>query len=201
MKPKRWNHNLHYHPLILAAAPDSCAYALDVGCGEGVLTRDLCSVSAHVVGLDCHAPSIALARAQGGDRIAYVLGDVLSAPLTPASFDLVTSVATLHHMHPEAGLTCMANLVRPGGCLVVIGLARSSRLADYVFDVAGAIATRVYRRILRKPYWEHSAPKVWPPPLSYAEIRRTAERVLPGVRYRRHVLWRYSLVWRRPLSM
>jgi hypothetical protein len=98
----------------------------------------------------------------------------------------------------ETGLTRMAELVRPGGALVVVGLARSRRPGDFAFDVAGAVATRVHKHLLRKRYWEHSAPKVWPPPLCYTELRRTAERLLPGVKYRRHVLWRYSLVWTRP---
>lgn len=198
MKMERWNHNIHYHPLVLAAAPAACLRALDVGCGEGVLTRELCAVAEHVVGIDRDVPSIRSARAQGGAGVAYVLGDVLAHPFAPASFDLVASVAALHHLDAEAGLALMAALVRPGGVLVVIGLARSRQLEDYAVDVAGAIATRVHRHLLRKRHWEHSAPKLWPPPLSYAEVRQTAERVLPGVQYRRHVLWRYSLVWSRP---
>ncbi len=28
--------------------------------------------------------------------------------------------------------------------------------------------------------------------------RAAASRLLPGVRYRRHLLWRYSLLWRKP---
>jgi SAM-dependent methyltransferase len=194
----RWNHNLHYHPLIVAAAPSGCARALDVGCGEGVLTRELRAVSQRVVGIDLDLPSIELARRQGGEGIEYVLGDFLEHSLEPASFDLVASVATLHHVDAETGLTRMAELVRPGGALVVVGLARSRRPGDFAFDVAGAVATRVHKHLLRKRYWEHSAPKVWPPPLCYTELRRTAERLLPGVKYRRHVLWRYSLVWTRP---
>jgi len=27
-----------------------------------------------------------------------------------------------------------------------------------------------------------------------------ARRLLPGVRYRRHLLWRYSLLWSKPRS-
>lgn len=193
----RWNHNLHFHPLILAAAPNACRRALDVGCGEGVLTRDLCAVSQHVVGIDCDTPALEAARSQGGHGIEYVLGDVLTYPFAPASFDLITSVAVLHHLDAEAGLRCMADLLRPGGVLVVIGLAHSRHPVDFAYDLAGVVSNRVYLSLCHKQYWEHSAPKA-PPPLSYDEVRHTAERVLPGVHYQRHALWRYVLTWTRP---
>lgn len=193
----RWNHNIHYHPLVLAAAPARCERALDVGCGEGLLARELRRVAERVVGIDLDEASIERARSQGGQGIEYVLGDVLTHPFETASFDLVASVAALHHMDAAAGLARMAALVRPGGSLVVIGLARSRRPADFAWDLVG-VAHRLYR--LRRPFWAHSAPIVWPPPDSYAAVRRMARRVLPGVRYRRHVLWRYSLVWSRPAA-
>lgn len=198
MKTNRWNHNLHYHHLIHAAAPAHCVRVLDVGCGDGGLTRELCSVSKRVVGIDIDFPSIESARAQGGEGVEYVYGDFLDHQFEPASFDLVASVAALHHMDVEVALARMSYLVRPGGALVIIGLARSRQLGDFAFDVAGTIATCVHRHILLKRYWEHDAPKVWPPPHSYAELRAIAARLLPGVKYRRHVLWRYSLVWIRP---
>ncbi|WP_141233666.1 hypothetical protein [Geodermatophilus saharensis] len=36
------------------------------------------------------------------------------------------------------------------------------------------------------------------PGLTVREVRRRAAAVLPGVRVRRSVFWRYALVWRRP---
>ena len=165
-----------------------------------MLTRELRSVSQRVVGIDVDSPSIESARVQGGARVEYVLGDFLDHQFEPASFDLVTSVAALHHMDTEAGLTRMSCLVRPGGALVVVGLAQSRHLGDFALDAAGAVATRVHKHVLQKRYWEHDAPKVWPPPCSYAEIRAIAAKLLPGVKYRRHVLWRYSLLWIRPGS-
>jgi hypothetical protein len=36
------------------------------------------------------------------------------------------------------------------------------------------------------------------PDMSWGEVRAAATRLLPGVRYRRHLLWRYSLLWRKP---
>ena len=194
----RWNHNLHYHPLVLAAAPARCRTALDVGCGVGTLTRELATVSQNVLGIDRDPPSVELARAHGGDRIEYVLAEFLAYPFELSSFDLVASVAALHHMDTADALARMARLVRPGGTLVVVGLARARGGVDGVLSVAGAIATRAYQRVLRKRYWEHSAPQVWPPPLSYAEVRTAAMELLPAVKYCRHLLWRYSLIWRRP---
>jgi hypothetical protein len=34
--------------------------------------------------------------------------------------------------------------------------------------------------------------------MTWAEVHAAARDVLPGVRYRRHLLWRYSLLWRKP---
>lgn len=196
----RWNHNIHYYPLILAEAAPNCALALDVGCGEGILTRQLRSVAKRVVGIDRDPASIEAARAHGGEGIEYILGDFFEYDFEPGSFDLVASVATLHHMDAEAALRRMADLVRPGGVVAVVGLARSSNLSDFAYDIAGAVATRFHKYVLRKRYWEHNAPKVWPPPLTYTQMRDLAARVLPGARFRRHLLWRYSVIWTRPRS-
>jgi 2-polyprenyl-3-methyl-5-hydroxy-6-metoxy-1,4-benzoquinol methylase len=195
--PERWNHNIHYHGVLLAALPRPCEHALDLGCGEGMLTRELARVARRVTGIDCDAPTLALAaRDAAADNVEYVLGDFLTHPFEAGSFDAVVSVALLHHVDAARGLERMRDLVRPGGTLALVGLARSRTPADFAVDLAGAVATRAHK--LTKTYWEHSAPKLWPPPESYAGMRRIAERVLPGVRYRRHLLWRYSLVWAKP---
>lgn len=121
---QRWNHNLHYHRSILGSLRGGCESALDVGCGEGVLTRQLRRQVAHVVGIDLDEGSIRLAEQQSRpDDISYVIGNVLTYPFEPASFAAVTSVATLHHLDAEAGLRRMAELLRPGGTLAVVGLA------------------------------------------------------------------------------
>jgi len=35
--------------------------------------------------------------------------------------------------------------------------------------------------------------------MTWREVRAEAARLLPGVRYRRHLLWRYSLRWQKPI--
>jgi SAM-dependent methyltransferase len=194
---KRWNHNLHYHPLILRAVPDGCQWALDVGCGEGVLARELRGIVPHVAAIDLHQPSIRRARQQDdGARVEYLVGDFLTYPFELASFDLIASVAALHHMDARAALGRMRDLLRPGGRLVVVGLASGRYPADLPRDVVAAVVNLLHKA--SKGYWESSAPILWPPPETYAGIRRLADELLPGVRYRRHLLWRYSLVWTKP---
>jgi SAM-dependent methyltransferase len=193
-----WNHNIHYFPLVLAAVPSGCRRALDVGCGEGMLARQLGDRIAHVVGIDKDAASIEAARDQSPDGQAeFVCGDFLSHQFPPASFGLVACVAALHHMDPEAGLVRMSELLAPGGSLVIVGCARSGPVGLLV-DVAAIIPNRVH--MAAKGYWQHPSPVVWPPLHSYRQIRSLATRMLPGVQYRRHLLWRYSLVWVKPAT-
>lgn len=195
---ERWNHNIHLQRVVLDAVPAGARRALDVGCGEGMLVRDLRERVPEVVGLDLHEPSLALGRSLAGDGVGYVRGDVLAHPFEPASFDVVASVAALHHMDAAAGLRAMRDLVRPGGVLVVVGLARSRLPRDLLWELAGSVSTRWLKLSPSRTYWEHSAPVVWPPPETYDAMRRVAEDLLPGVRYRRHALWRYSLTWTKP---
>ena len=86
----------------------------------------LATVYDRVVGIDPHPRAITRAR----DRVA----DIPNAELCESGlldyepgeqFDLVTAVATLHHLDLRAGLRKLASLVRPGGALRIIGLAQS----------------------------------------------------------------------------
>jgi 2-polyprenyl-3-methyl-5-hydroxy-6-metoxy-1,4-benzoquinol methylase len=192
----RWNHNVHYHPILLEAVPAPCGHALDVGCGEGTLCRQLRRPVPHVTGIDADERSIALARAHSGDDIEYIAGDFLTFPFEELSFDLITSVATIHHMDAPTALSRMRALLRPGGVLAILGLARSRYPQDLPRDLAGTLVDR-FRRV-GKTYWEHPSPKVWPPPLTYTEMRHLGLSLLPGAQFRRLLLWRYSLLWTKP---
>jgi 2-polyprenyl-3-methyl-5-hydroxy-6-metoxy-1,4-benzoquinol methylase len=192
-----WNHNIHYHPLIIAALPSDCYQVLDVGCGEGVLARGLSGVARKVTAIDRDARTIALAKTQtSAVNVDYILDDFLVHPFEHQSFDAVVSVAALHHMGTSAALSQMKKLLRPGGTLAVVGLAQSGHGADLMFDLAGVVADRLHK--VTKTCRETSAPKIWPPPETYRQTRRAAGSVLPGARYRRHLLWRYSITWTKP---
>ena len=189
----RWNHNIHYQRLVLREIPDGARRALDVGCGEGVLARELARRVPDVVGVDRDAAQIELARRAGGGA-RYVCGDFLTADLGPP-YDLVASIAALHHVDAVAGLRRLAPLVAPGGRLVVIGLGRREWLRDLPWDAAGFFVHRFHR--WRHGLWLHSAP-IADPVVTCRELRRLAAAELPGSRFRRLALFRYLLLWTKP---
>jgi SAM-dependent methyltransferase len=202
----QWNHNVHYHRVIFEAVPPRCERALDVGCGTGRLTRELRRVVPHVTGVDRDEQSITIARSLAPPAdIDYVQGDFRDLPLEPGSFGLVTAVASLHHMDSAAALTRMRDLLHPGGTLVIVGLARNGwSPRDWAVELPAAAANRVqlFRHRTSRPNGaagaDYRPPVIWPPAETYRDIRRIAGGLLPGMRYRRHLLWRYSIRWTKP---
>ena len=192
--------------MILDAIPPGCGRALDVGCGTGALTRRLRRRVPDVTGIDRDERSIQLARAHpGATGIRYLQAGFLTASLEPASADLVTSIASLHHMDARAALRRMSDLLRPGGVLAVVGLARAGSPTDLAPEIPALIGTQLHRAALAirrraagGPATAYQPPVIWPPPMTYRDMRLLATDMLPGVRYRHHLYWRYSLVWTKP---
>lgn len=229
---RRWNHNIHYHHLVLDAVSSRAGSALDVGCGDGLLTLDLSERVPEVVGIDLDATVLETARQEAEAREsaareetpqepehgsaappANVVPPAPAGPVGPANpiawihddvmthdfgrtFDLVASIATVHHLPDlEATLTRLAALTSPGGSLVIVGLARESTLRDRLYSLAGVMRHRWLIR--RLEFWEHTAPLARPEH-DYSTVRTTAARVLPGVQWKQLLLWRYALIWHKP---
>jgi 2-polyprenyl-3-methyl-5-hydroxy-6-metoxy-1,4-benzoquinol methylase len=191
-----WNHNSHYHPILLGPVPPGARRVLDIGCGEGLLTRRVAAVVPEAVGIDSDSRSIDRARAHSSPPgVSYLVGDFLTYSFEAESFDAVLSVAVLHHVDAEAGLARMVQLLRPGGVLGIVGLARSTIL-DLPYTLLGALASRVHRG--SRPIYEPISPMRWPPPHTFRQMKRIVQKRLPGAQYRRHLLWRYSVIWRKP---
>ncbi|MGJ0118097.1 class I SAM-dependent methyltransferase [Williamsia sp. MIQD14] len=192
----RWNHNIHYHRLILDALPAGAQTALDIGTGNGLLATELAGRVPSVTGIDRDEPVLASAR-QESNAVTWVSGDVMDHPFERESFDVVASVATLHHIADvDAALQRCADLTAPGGVVAIVGLGRSTRPKHVALQLAGVVQHQYLSR--RRGLWEHTAPIVWPPPHTYSEIEAAVGRVMPEATFRLLPMWRYVAVWHKP---
>jgi ubiquinone/menaquinone biosynthesis C-methylase UbiE len=104
---------------------------LDVGCGSGVVTREIAKrvgPGGLAVGLDPSPGLLAVARelaqeAGLGDRIEFREGSALELPCPDRSFDAVLCVTVLSHVPGgHAAIPELARVLRPGGRLGVFDL-------------------------------------------------------------------------------
>jgi 2-polyprenyl-3-methyl-5-hydroxy-6-metoxy-1,4-benzoquinol methylase len=191
-----WNHNVAYQRVLLRAMPSLCRTALDVGCGDGTLLQSLHQRAATVVGIDASAAMIDRARANVSARGAQLIhGDVLTYDFGGRRFDFIACVAAIHHVEFRTALARLASLLERNGTLAVVGLARSSSARDVAFDAAGFAVSRLLR--MRHALHDPGAPLA-ATTMTYADVERIAAGMLPGVSFRRLLLFRYLLTWTKP---
>ncbi|MFD7735198.1 class I SAM-dependent methyltransferase [Kitasatospora phosalacinea] len=206
-----FDHNDHYHRLLLRQLPPGCRTALDVGCGTGRFARRLAARGIAVDAVDPSGEAVAAAReataAEGaGEGPRYRQADVTEAELPSGHYDFVSCLASLHHV-PFDTVRALRESLAPGGVLVVLGCHPEHSRTDWAWSLAAvpanaaaraavALAERV-RGVRPDGPGAVRAP-VAPPRMTYAETRREAAVLLPGFRMRRLLFWRYLLVYRAP---
>ena len=95
--------------------PPPGSRTLEVGCGEGRVSRDLAARGHDVVGLDASPTLVALAReAAGGPE--YVLGHAEELPFADGAFDLAVAHNSLMDVDDMPQTVCeVARVLEPGG--------------------------------------------------------------------------------------
>jgi len=124
-------------------------------------------------------------------------------PFPAEQFDGIASIATLHHLAMDEMLAKMKGALRANGTLVILDLYEPEGVFDALTSVPAMAVSSVLRLLktgrLRRPQvreaWaEHGRHDAY---LTLAQIRQVCASILPGATVRKHLLWRYSIVWKK----
>lgn len=130
---------------FLASLTPMARLAVDVGCGNGQLTRLLSAHYETVVGLDPSADQ--LSHASQDDRITYLRAPAEHLPLDPHSADLITAAQAAHWFNLPAFYQEVRRVGVPGGVLALISYG--------VLELEPALNDR-FQKFYRDeigPYW------------------------------------------------
>ena len=199
-------HNDHYHNLLLRHLPSNCGDVLEIGCGTGAFARHLAQRSKHVLALDLSPEMIRIARERSAQfpNVEFQLADVRDTPFNFESFDCIATIATLHHLPLSEMFLKMKAALKPGGVLLVLDLFEPAGLFDSLSNLLAipvSVSLRLLhqrrlrpRREVRDAWAAHECHDIYP---TMREVHALCADILPGAKIRKHLLWRYSIVWRK----
>lgn len=173
------------------------ARVLEIGCGTGMLARELATRrGARVTAIDLSPRMIDVARTRtpGSLGIEYCVADFMT--LSPAGFDVVISTNTLHHLSLADAVPRMADAVTGAGKVLIADLFAAQGLRELPYNGVSWLlsASRPELPQLAAAWQDHGRHD----DLSQLRVlRRQLRSLLPGVTVRRHLGWRYSAVWSR----
>ena len=175
------------------------ARVLEIGCGTGSLARELAARrGARVTAIDLAPRMIDIARMRTHATLGidYRVADFMT--LSPRGFDAAVAVNTIHHLPLSVAIERMANAVVPGGLVLVADLFDARGVCELPYNgLSWLLGTSRAHDPALATAWETHAEHEDHLPLR--EIRATLRAALPDIAVKRHLGWRYSAIWRKPL--
>ena len=95
--------------------------------------------------------------------------------------------------------------LRPGGVLLILDLFESEWPWELLMDCVALPASIILKLVktgrlresgaVRAAWAAHGVHDVY---LPLSAIRQVCDQIIPGADVQRHLLWRYSIVWKKP---
>jgi 2-polyprenyl-3-methyl-5-hydroxy-6-metoxy-1,4-benzoquinol methylase len=207
LSKNEWNHNNHYDSFLLKHIPPSSEVdALEIGCGTGSFARLLAQRFRRVLAIDLSPRMIEIAKEQSHQyhNIDFQAADVMTKEFSSEQFGCIASIATLHHLPFEPILLKMKEALKADGMLVVLDLFKAESLADFSITPL-AVPVNIILRLIKNGHIRESAEvkAAWAEHgrtdqyLTLSQVRQSCAAILPKAQIKRHLLWRYSMVWKK----
>ena len=144
---------------FLALVPAPGRLTLDVGCGEGRVSRDLAALGHRVVAVDPTPTLTRLTAEAGGGLLGVLRADGAALPVPDGAADLVVAFMSLHDIDDmEGAVREIGRVLGPGGrlCMAIVHPVNSagrfrSPDPDAEFVISGDyFAERRYRDVVEQ---------------------------------------------------
>ncbi|MCY7413740.1 MAG: class I SAM-dependent methyltransferase [Salinibacterium sp.] len=200
-----WSHNDAFAGFVLRYARSTQRRggrrALDVGCGTGNLIERLSHIFPDVIGVEPDLTVAAVAKARFSTSTSVQIEQRYFDHEEPDRYDFIAFVASLHHMPLAATLHRAKRSLRSGGRIVIVGVARKTP-ADVTRSLFSMALNPLVGIVLHPSRATQPMPHMQAPTAtatdSVDDIQRIAQQVLPGIRLRRRLFWRYTATWVSP---
>lgn len=203
---ENWNHNNHYHALLLESLPRNCQHALEIGCGTSSFSRLLATRSNRVTAIDLSPKMIEIAKnlSDSHTNIDFQVADILKTEFPDEHFDAIVSIATFHHLPLEQILPKLKKALKTGGKLLILDVSRMESIQDFFVGAAAfplSLVLKVFHNGFARPTKEER--RAWARHaetdclLSFSEAERVYSSYLERAIVQRHLFFRHSVIWEK----
>ncbi|MDZ7957831.1 MAG: class I SAM-dependent methyltransferase [Aulosira sp. DedQUE10] len=207
LQPVQWDHNNHYHNVLLQQLSAHCESILDIGCGTGAFSRLLARRADKVIAVDLSPKMIEVAQQQSQSypNINFQVADILQWQFPVEHFDAIASIATVHHLPLDVLLPKIKAALKPGGKLLILDLVEAKGIEDILPNLAAFTLNWILQLLKNKrlrptpeaiaAWREHGRTDKY---LTRSQAQQIYSQYLIKVQVRKHLFWRYSVVWEKP---
>jgi 2-polyprenyl-3-methyl-5-hydroxy-6-metoxy-1,4-benzoquinol methylase len=178
---------------------------LDAGCGTGELTKKLTMYAKEIIGIDVSENMVHEAKRRNHDeKINYIKISVEKyLEETEKQFDVIISIAALHHMNEEEILKAMKGKLTKDGKILILDLVKTKTIMEWILGITAALLNPIIMLIMRGRIKVTKEEKdAWGGHFRYDkyltmnEVRDITKRALGKTKVRWHFFWRYSIVYK-----
>ena len=193
-----WNHNYHYHNFIIKNLSKSRKSALDIGSGNGYFASKLSTMFNKVICLEPDKNTFNHAKNK-----YYTISNMIQKKSLLDEFnseeeiDFISCIASIHHMDFERSLVKIKELLSMDGKLVILGLYKESTMIDYLYSILAYIPNKIRCVLSSNSPSEKIIIKTRPAKMTFKEIKVIADKILVDYKIRRHLYWRYSIIYNK----